>query len=67
MSGTLAIELTEPTESIAANLVNQRAAANAAIRDVSFAPEVFEDEDFRGLTVDEFDRVVLWLPDLPTM
>ncbi|GAB2663233.1 hypothetical protein [Nocardia goodfellowii] len=54
LSGKLAIELTEPTESIAANLVNQRASATAAIKDVSFTPDVFEDEDFRDLTTDEF-------------
>ncbi|MEU7141507.1 hypothetical protein ABZ942_18775 [Nocardia sp. NPDC046473] len=64
LSGTLVIELTEPTEDVAANLSNQRATATAAIREVSFAPNVFENGDFRDLTVDEFDRVVLELPVL---
>ncbi|WP_069163235.1 hypothetical protein [Nocardia altamirensis] len=64
LSGTLAIELTEPTESIAAKLANQRATATATIREVSFALEVFEDKHFRDLTVDEFDRIVLELPVL---
>ncbi len=64
LSGTLAIELTEPTENIAANLANQRATVTAAIREVLFTPKVFEDGGFRDLTVDEFDRVVLELPVL---
>ncbi|MFI6996408.1 hypothetical protein [Nocardia sp. NPDC050175] len=64
LSGTLAIVLTEPTENVAANLSNQRAAATATITEVSFAPNVFEDGDFRDLTDDEFDRVVLDLPAL---
>jgi hypothetical protein len=64
LSGTLAIELTEPTENVAANLSNQRATETAAIRGVSFTLNVFENGDFRDLTVDEFDRVVLELPML---
>lgn len=64
LSGTLAIELTEPTENIAANLANQRATATAAISEVTFTPKVFENGNFRDLTVDEFDRVVLELPVL---
>ncbi|WP_225728361.1 MULTISPECIES: hypothetical protein [unclassified Nocardia] len=64
LSGTLAIELTEPTEEIAPNLANRRATATAAITGVTFALEVFEDERFRDLTVDEFDRVVLKVPVL---
>ncbi|MFQ6326940.1 hypothetical protein ACLMAL_12460 [Nocardia sp. CWNU-33] len=64
LSGTLAIELTEPTENVAANLSNQRATATAAIRGVSFTLNVFENGDFRDVTVDEFDRVVLELPML---
>ncbi|MEV0246359.1 hypothetical protein AB0H76_07225 [Nocardia sp. NPDC050712] len=64
LSGTLAIELTEPTEAVAANLINQRASATAAIRGISFALNVFEDGDFRDLTVGELDRVVLESPVL---
>lgn len=64
LSGALAIELSEPTESIAANLSNQRATATASIKEVSLTLNVFEDGDFRDLTVDEFDRVVLELPKL---
>ncbi|WP_433664066.1 hypothetical protein ACQPW1_19260 [Nocardia sp. CA-128927] len=64
LSGTLAIELTEPTKDVAANLSNQSATATAAIRGVSFALNVFGEGDFRDLTVDEFDRVVLELPML---
>ncbi|MFD6162321.1 hypothetical protein ACFWF7_39130 [Nocardia sp. NPDC060256] len=63
LSGTLAIELTEPTKNVA-NLSNQSATATATITKVSFVPNVFEDGDFRDLTDDEFDRVVLDLPVL---
>ncbi|MEV4125673.1 hypothetical protein [Nocardia sp. NPDC049707] len=61
LSGTLAIELTEPTKDIAANLANQRATATAKISELSFAPEVFEGGKFRELTGEELDRVVLEL------
>ena len=64
LSGTLAIELTEPTEKIAANLSNQRATATAAIREVSFSLNVFENGVFRALTTDEFDCVVMEMPVL---
>lgn len=59
LSGKLSIELTEATEEIAANLSNQRATATAEIVGVSFALKVLQDGDFRDLTVDESDRVVL--------
>ncbi|MGW4352330.1 hypothetical protein ACWELJ_09600 [Nocardia sp. NPDC004582] len=59
LSGTLSIELSEPTEDIAANLSNQRAKATAEIAALSFTPEVFQDDDFRDLTADELDLVVL--------
>ncbi|MEV6102758.1 hypothetical protein [Nocardia sp. NPDC051981] len=64
LSGTLDIELTEPTENVAANLSNQRATATAAIRGVSFTLNVFENGEARDLTINEFDRVVLELPML---
>ncbi|MEU1429792.1 hypothetical protein ABZ412_22190 [Nocardia sp. NPDC005746] len=59
LSGTLSIELSEPTIDIAANLSNQRAKATAEIKELSFALEVFEDNNFRDMTADELDRVVL--------
>ncbi|MFQ6331670.1 hypothetical protein ACLMAL_36880 [Nocardia sp. CWNU-33] len=62
LSGTLSIELTEPTENVAANLSSQRATATAAITGVSFALNVFEEGNFRDLTVEEFDLVVLEMP-----
>ncbi|WP_458691247.1 hypothetical protein [Nocardia tengchongensis] len=59
LSGTLSIELSEPTEDIAANLSNQRAKSTAEIKELSFTPEVFQDDSFRDLTAEEFERVVL--------
>ncbi|WP_405489232.1 hypothetical protein [Nocardia sp. NBC_00511] len=59
LSGKLSIELTEATEDIAGNLSNQRATATAEIVEVSFTPQVLRDGNFRELTVDELDQVVL--------
>ncbi|WP_460720474.1 hypothetical protein [Nocardia heshunensis] len=64
MSGTLSIELTEPTESIAATLSNQRTTSTAAIKRVSFTLNVFENGEARDLTANELNRVVLELPIL---
>ncbi|MEV0462603.1 hypothetical protein AB0I30_18965 [Nocardia tengchongensis] len=59
LSGTLSIELSEPTEDIVPELSNQRAKATAEIKELSFTPEVFQDNSFRDLTAEEFGRVVL--------
>ncbi|MFE3702395.1 hypothetical protein ACFXO7_31505 [Nocardia tengchongensis] len=59
LSGTLSIELSEPTEDIVPAHSNQRAKSTAEIKELSFTPEVFQDDNFRDLTAEEFDRVVL--------
>lgn len=64
LSGTLDIELTEAPVPVAPNLLNKKAPPAAMIKAVSltwrlFLPDV---EDFRSLTPEESNRVVLRQP-----
>lgn len=58
LSGRLQIELTEATEPIAPGLANQKAKPGATIRSLHLEMQVFENDDFRVLTDDEWGRVV---------
>jgi hypothetical protein len=59
LSGRLKIELTEPAVQVAPNLLNKAAPAHARVTEVSFTLDVYEDDEFRALTDDEWSRVVI--------
>src|SRR5262245_58234775 len=59
LSGQIQIQLSEPPEQIAPPLQNMKATASARLLDLSIEWEVFENEDFRSLTDEEWSRPVL--------
>lgn len=64
LSGKLKIELTEPAQQAAPNLLNLVAPKTARIVRVDFELEVFEDDESRPLTEAEWSRVVLRTPHI---
>jgi hypothetical protein len=62
LSGRLKIELTEPAQQAAPHLLNLVAPKGARIVRVDFELEVFEDDDARPLTEEEWSRVVVRAP-----
>jgi hypothetical protein len=63
LGGRLRIELTESTERIAPNLLNEKAAPGAQIKSLRLESYVFEDNDLRPLTEEEYERVALREPE----
>jgi hypothetical protein len=59
LGGRLYIELSEPTVPISPVLVNERATPGAQIESLRLESYVFEDDDFRPLTEEEYGRVAL--------
>lgn len=65
LSGKLDIELSEPTEDIAAELANQRATSTAEIANLALVVEVWEgDARFRAPTAEELQRPALMEPQV---
>jgi hypothetical protein len=64
LSGSLHIQLSQPAEPIAEGLVNLKAPPAATIESLSLQMSVFEDDDLRDLTAEEWDRVVLEAPTI---
>jgi hypothetical protein len=64
LSGRLHIELTEPAQRVSPRLYNVAAPPAARIVSIRLELEVFEDDEFRGLTEEEWNRVVLRVPRL---
>lgn len=62
LSGTLRIELTEPAQQAAPHLMNLVAPATARIKSVAMELHVYEEEDDRELTDEEWNRVVIRAP-----
>lgn len=64
LSGKLHIELSEPARPVAPNLLNLVAPPGACVLRVALTLEVYEEEDFRPLTDEEWSRVVLRAPSI---
>jgi len=65
LSGQLAVELTEPAHSISENLPgNLVAPTGARVKQVSLELRVFEEDDFRDLSEEEWSRVVIRAPSV---
>jgi hypothetical protein len=62
LSGTLVIELTEPAQQAAPHLMNLVAPKTARIKSVAMDFSVYEGEDDRKLTDEEWSRVVIHAP-----
>jgi hypothetical protein len=62
LSGRLEIELTEPAQKAAPHLLNLVAPKSARIKSVAMELHVYEGEDHRELTDDEWARVVIHAP-----
>jgi hypothetical protein len=62
LSGVLRIVLTEPAQQAAPHLLNLVASPTAKIASASFELHVYEDEDDRELTEEEWARVVIHAP-----
>jgi hypothetical protein len=62
LSGVLKIALTEPAQRAAPHLLNLVASPTAKIASVSLDLHVFEEDDDRELTDDEWKRVVIRAP-----
>ena len=61
LSGQLAVDLTEPAQSISENLPgNLVAPAGARVKRVSLELRIFEDDDFHDLSEEDWSRVVIW-------
>jgi hypothetical protein len=59
LSGTLRIQLSEPTERVVEELENQKATPSAVIVSLHLDATIHENDDFRELTDEELERVAL--------